>query len=87
MVHTKQTARGLHKGKTTARMPAKHPAPDVEEIEKEDLMETSEKIQPPEKKKPKTEKKKKIKRKQEKKKTSSTVTFDCNSHTDHHNYS
>ena len=74
MACTKQTARGSHKGKTTARMPAKCPAPDVEEIEKEDLMETSEKIQPPKKKKPKTEKKKKIKRKQEKKKTSSTVT-------------
>ena len=74
MAHTKQTARGVHKGKTTARMPAKHLALDVEEIEKEDLRETSEKIQPPKKKKPKTEKKKKIKRKQEKKKTLSTVT-------------
>ena len=75
MAHTKQTARGLHQGKTTARMPAKCPAPDIEEIEKEDLMETSEKIQPPKKKKPKTEREKKIKRKQEKKKTSSTVTL------------
>ena len=72
MAHTKQTARGSHQGKTTARMPAKCPAPDIGEIEKEDLMETSEKIQPPKKKKPKTERKKKIKRKQEKK-TSSTV--------------
>ena len=75
MAHTKQTARGSHQGKTTAIMPAKHPAPDIEEIEKEDLMETSEKIQPPKKKKPKTEREKKIKRKQEKKKTSSTVAL------------
>ena len=43
MAHTKQTARGLHKGKTTARMPAKHPAPDVEEVEEGELVETSEK--------------------------------------------
>ena len=66
--------RGLHKGKTTARMPAKHPAPDVEEVEEGELVETSEKIQLPKKKKPKTDKKKKIKRKKEKK-TSSTVTL------------
>ena len=53
------------KEKLLLRMPAKCPAPDVKEIEKEDSMETSEKIQPPKKKKPKTEKKK----------TSSTVTL------------
>ena len=74
MARTKQTTRGLHKGKTTARMPVKCPAPDVEEVEEGELVETSEKIQLPKKKKPKTEKKKKIKRKKDKKKTSSTVT-------------
>ena len=60
MARTKQTTRGLHKGKTTARMAAKHPAPDVEEVEEGELVETSEKIQPPKKKKPKLRRKRKL---------------------------
>ena len=78
---------GCNKGKTTARMPAKCPARDVEEIEEGELMETSEKIQPPKKKKLKTEKKKKIKRKKREEEDLIYSNFDCNSHTDHHSYS